>query len=106
MSSSDLPGSADVEHADAWAALLREADERYCLLLERKDFHGEVRYVAIARSLDVRPYAVVTTDLDELREAIGQRDTRSFASEARPRSSEEATLDAGSAPLTTPGGVI
>jgi hypothetical protein len=61
MSSSDIQAEIDGAQSDAWAKLARDVDERYRMGLERKDVQGELRYVAVARSLNLRPYAVVTT---------------------------------------------
>jgi len=44
--------------------------------LERRDPQSDLRYVAVALSLDVRPYAIVTSDLEELRQALNQGVTR------------------------------
>lgn len=106
MSSGDLPVPDDAMRANLWAALVCDVGERYRLHLERKDVRNEPRYVAVARSLNVRPYAVVTTDLDELRQALGQADIQPCTIEARSRRSEGATRDDGGPPLATPGGFI
>ena len=76
MSGSDLPVSNNMVHANAWATLARDVAARYRLLLERRDPRTDLRYVAVARSLDVRPYAVVTSDLEELRQALYQGELR------------------------------
>jgi hypothetical protein len=43
---------------------------RYRVFYDDRDPRRPVRYVAIARSLAIRPYAVVTADLDELRRVV------------------------------------
>jgi hypothetical protein len=106
MNSSDLPVPENGASADAWAALANDVDKRYRLQLERTDAESSLRYVAVARSLDVRPYAVVTTELDELRRALGQGNVPPCTSEAQPPASGDAERSHGRTPLGTPGGLI
>jgi hypothetical protein len=60
---------------DSWAELSRDLAERYYVQLDGRDPRRHVRYTAVARSLDIRPYAVVTGDADELRQALVHRST-------------------------------
>jgi hypothetical protein len=52
------------------AVVASELASRYFLYTDGRDPRRPVRYVAVARNLDVRPYAVVTPDLRELRAAM------------------------------------
>jgi hypothetical protein len=52
--------------AGALESLARELTT-YHVRLDGRDPNRGLRYVATARRLDVRPYAVVTDDADELR---------------------------------------
>jgi hypothetical protein len=61
---------------EAWATLTRDLADRYHVHLDGLDPRRGLRFVAVARSLDVRPYAIVTSDPDELREALAGRDGR------------------------------
>jgi hypothetical protein len=85
MSSRELRLANDAAQADAWAKLSRDLGGRYRLHLERKDAQGDLRYVAVARSLDVRPYAVVTADFDEFHRALGTGVARPGTPETQPR---------------------
>jgi hypothetical protein len=106
MRGSDLPVLKDAVVAAAWAALMDRAGGRYRLHLERLGAEGELHYVAVARSLDVRPFAVVTTDLDELRRALDDADGQSDADEVRSHSSDTTARRDDRNPLATPGGFI
>jgi hypothetical protein len=58
------------------AFLAGEIGERYRVFADHRDPRRPLRYVAVARSLAIRPYAVVTSDPDELRRiAAGNADT-------------------------------
>jgi hypothetical protein len=68
-----LACGAQADGADligAWAELARDLADRYHVHLDGLDSRRPPRYVAIARTLDVRPYAVVTSDPQELRDAL------------------------------------
>jgi hypothetical protein len=52
------------------AVVASELASRYFLYTDSRDPRRPVRYVAVARNLDVRPYALVTPDLRELRAAM------------------------------------
>jgi hypothetical protein len=60
----------DAEGVGAWAELARDLGDRYYVHLDRLDGRRGLRYVAIARSLAVRPYAVITSDPQELRDML------------------------------------
>jgi hypothetical protein len=60
------PRNAAPGAAPDWDTLAAAASDRYRLRVESAGTRGAPRYVAIARTLDVRPYAVVTSDLAEL----------------------------------------
>jgi hypothetical protein len=49
-----------------------EVAGRYRIHVDAADVRGEPRYTAVARSLQVRPYAVVTRDPSELMKALGR----------------------------------
>jgi hypothetical protein len=106
MRGSNLPVLTDAVVAAAWAALVDRVGGRYRLHLERLGAEGDLRYVAVARSLDARPFAVVTTDLDELRRALDDRHNQSVAREERSHRSDEAARRDDPDPLATPGGFI
>jgi hypothetical protein len=55
----------------AWAELARDLAGRYYVHLDGLDGRRGLRYVAIARNLAVRPYAVITSDPQELRDVVG-----------------------------------
>lgn len=57
----------------ALAALTRDLSDRYDITVEGVDPNRKPRYVAIARSLEVHPYAVVTSDPAEMRVALRAR---------------------------------
>lgn len=59
---------------DGWAALANDLADRYEIHLDRRDPNREVRFVAVARTLNVRPYAIITSDANELRQAVAQGD--------------------------------
>lgn len=64
------------EIAASWElCALRLADD-YLVRVDRAGRSGRLRYVAVARSLSVRPYAVVTSDPAELLQALGCTDIR------------------------------
>lgn len=106
MNGRDLPGPNGAVNDEAWTTLARDVEDRYHLHLERKDAESDLRYVAVARSLDVRPYAVVTTDLDELRRALCDGDEQPAVAEAQVRRGDQAAHGVGRSPLATPGGLI
>jgi hypothetical protein len=60
----------DAEGVGAWAELACELADDYYVHLDGLDGRRALRYVAIARSLAVRPYAVITSDAQELRDAL------------------------------------
>ncbi len=62
------PGGTD--RIGAWAELARDLADRYYVHVDGLDARRALRYVAIARNLHVRPYAVVTRDPDEMRQAL------------------------------------
>ena len=55
-----------------WAELAHDLADRYHVHLDGLDARRGLRYVAVARNLDIRPYAVVSSDPDEVREALEQ----------------------------------
>ena len=57
---------------DSWVELSRDLADRYHVHFDGRYPRRQVRYVAVARSLDVRPYAIVTADPDELRLELGR----------------------------------
>jgi hypothetical protein len=61
------------EEADAlsWERCARDVAGRYRVGVDRAGRTGRLRYVAVARNLRVRPYAVVTSDPAELLAALG-----------------------------------
>jgi hypothetical protein len=70
--------------ARADAGLLeRLAGRCYRVFLDGTDRRREPRYVAIARTLEVRPYAVVTSDPAELLDALGCTDSAAAPLSAR-----------------------
>lgn len=68
LASDTLPDSA--EGIGAWAALACDLADRYRVQLEGLGARRGLRFIAVARNLDVRPYAVVTSDPHELRAAV------------------------------------
>jgi hypothetical protein len=54
-----------------WELLAQAVADRYRIHLDGADPRRKIRYIAVARSLDVRPYAVVTSDPAELLTALG-----------------------------------
>jgi hypothetical protein len=65
----DGPGGPDalaMSDDQLQVVVARELASRYHFYTDGRDPRRPVRYVAIARSLDIRPYAVVTADLAEL----------------------------------------
>lgn len=70
--------------ADELAELVRDLSDRYDVRVDGRDPSRGLRYIAVARRLTVRPYAVVAADPAELRAAIPHRTT--------PPSSEHACL--------------
>jgi hypothetical protein len=64
-------------HADGdstppgWDTIARQLTDRYRVHVDGATRRGDPRYIAVARSLDVRPYAVVTSDPAELLHALG-----------------------------------
>ncbi len=61
----------DSAAAPDWDLLTRAVADRYRLRVDEANPRGKPRYIAVARSLDVRPYAVVTSDPAELLTALG-----------------------------------
>ena len=55
-----------------WAELAHDLADRYHVHVDGLDARRGLRYVAVARNLDIRPYAVVSSDPDEVREALEQ----------------------------------
>src|SRR5580700_6875290 len=66
------PGASD--GITEWITLASDLADRYHVQLDGLDTPRGPRYVAIARSLDTRPYCIVTSDPDELRLALCSRD--------------------------------
>jgi hypothetical protein len=58
------PTAAGEPHLAELAGALAD---RYRVFADGRNPHRGVRFVAIARTLAIRPYAIVTADLDELR---------------------------------------
>lgn len=56
------PGSED---------LAEDIADRYRVHVDRASPSGRLRYIAVARRLDTRPYAIVTSDRAELLQALG-----------------------------------
>lgn len=84
-----LACSAQPDGADRirdWAELARDLADRYHVHLDGLDARRRPRYVAIARNLDVRPYAVVTSDPQELRDALLPGDGTPCARDSQRRS--------------------
>jgi|HubBroStandDraft_3_1064219.scaffolds.fasta_scaffold124488_3 hypothetical protein len=54
----------------AWADLARDLADDYVVHLDGLNGNRGLRYVAVARSLAVRPYAVITSDPQELRDTL------------------------------------
>jgi hypothetical protein len=65
------PVPSPVDARAAAGLLERLAGRCYRVFLDGTDQRPEPRYVAIARTLEVRPYAVVTSDPAELLDALG-----------------------------------
>jgi hypothetical protein len=65
----DVGGASD-HGPDAF--LGDELAGHYRLFADGRDPRRPIRYVAMARSLEIRPYAVVTDDLDELRRVVAR----------------------------------
>jgi hypothetical protein len=68
---------------DQVKGLERAAGDRYRVYLDGTDRRRRLRYVAIARTLNFRPYAVVTSDPAELLQALGCPDIAAAAPPAR-----------------------
>jgi hypothetical protein len=68
VASVTLPDSA--EGIRAWAALACELADRYRVQLDGLGARRPLRFIAVARNLDIRPYAIVTSDPRELRAAV------------------------------------
>ncbi len=66
----EAPLGVPVADAESWAVLGSELAGRYYVQVDGRDPNRRVRYVAVARHIGVRPYAIVTPDLDELRRAV------------------------------------
>ena len=64
------PDGAGPARPDVLAALVEDLGGRYSFRLDGRDPHRAFRYIAVARSLDVRPHAVDTSSLAELRVAL------------------------------------
>jgi hypothetical protein len=75
MSGDGLPAAEDPA-VPGWDVLVGEIADRYRLHVESASRGGKPRYVAVARRLDVRPYAVVTSDPAELLAVLGCRSAR------------------------------
>ncbi len=64
------------QHADGgstppgWEAIAGQLADRYRVHVDGATRRGDPRYIAVARSLSVRPYAVVTGDPAELLQAL------------------------------------
>jgi hypothetical protein len=56
---------------DGWERCVLQVADRYRVQVNRDGGTGRYRYVAVARHLGVRPYAVVTGDPAELLRALG-----------------------------------
>jgi hypothetical protein len=69
--------------AHGWDALQGQIAGRYRLCVDAGDPRGKPRYIAVARSLDVRPYAVVTSDPAELLTALGCRNVAGGSAHGR-----------------------
>jgi predicted transcriptional regulator len=69
--------------APGWETIARQLADRYRVHVDSATRPGDPRYVAVARSLNVRPYAVVTTDPAELLHVLGCADIPAMPS-ARP----------------------
>jgi hypothetical protein len=61
---------SDVGDDHLQAVVASELADSYYLYTDGRDPCRPVRYVAVARNLDIRPYAVITPDLRELRAAM------------------------------------
>jgi hypothetical protein len=66
------PGASD--GITEWITLASDLADRYHVQLDGLDTGRGLRYVAIARSLAIRPYCIVTSDLGELRLALSSGD--------------------------------
>lgn len=68
----DCPQRADGSvSATDWEVLTGQVAACYRLRVDAADPRGKPRYIAVARSLAIRPYAVVTSDPAELLTALG-----------------------------------
>ncbi len=65
------PGAEGIR---AWAELARDLADRYYVHLDGLGGRRALRYVAVARTLAVRPYAVITSDPQELRDTLAPSD--------------------------------
>jgi hypothetical protein len=63
-------GMTQPSMADTCAGLAEDLGGTFDIRLDGAHPGRAVRYVAIARSLETRPYAVITADLSELRRAL------------------------------------
>jgi hypothetical protein len=60
--------------------LADEFRDSYVVCADGSHGGGELRYVAVARRLGTRPYALVTSDPDELRQALARSTSAPAAS--------------------------
>jgi hypothetical protein len=77
----EAPPGVPGADAESWAAVGSELAGRYYIHVDGSDPSRRVRYVAVARRIGVRPYAIVTPDLDELRR-VARAGTRLGTSDA------------------------
>jgi hypothetical protein len=90
MGSPDFPpnlnDAADAQAAPSalnWDLCAGRLAGDYRVCVDRGGRNGRLRYVAVASSLATRPYAVVTSDPDELLQALGCTDSAAASLPAR-----------------------
>ena len=75
--------AADSNDPSGWDRCARQVADSYHVRVDSAGRTGRPRYIAVARSLSVRPYAVVTSDPVELLQALGCTDLTATAPPAR-----------------------
>jgi hypothetical protein len=64
-----------------WERCACEVANSYNVRVDRGGRAGTLRYIAVARTLNVRPYAVITSDPAELLQALGCAEFSAAAAE-------------------------
>ncbi len=80
-----MPAVPPLDAEDKVKRLERAGGGRYRVYLDPTDPRRRLRYVAIARTLNVRTYALVTSDPDELQRALSAANGDSLATLRRIR---------------------